>query len=94
MDSNWRPMFDKWNEIWFGPNRIDGCMEFWSNLIFGRLGLTFHNQFKIPKVALRGEGKVGREENKRIFIGSFNEFLASISPILDHNNMTPCQHIV
>jgi hypothetical protein len=90
MDSNWRPRFDKWNEIRFGPSRIGECMEFWSYVIFGRLGLTFQNQFKIPKVALGREGKVGREENKRIFLGSFNEFLISISPILNHNNMTPC----
>jgi hypothetical protein len=49
MDSNGRPRFDKWNEIWFGPSRIDGCMKFWSYVIFEILGLTFHNQFKIKQ---------------------------------------------
>jgi len=57
MDSNWRPRFDKWNEIWFGPNRIGECMECWSYVIFGKLGLTFHNQFNIPKVALGGRAR-------------------------------------
>jgi len=59
-------------------------------VIFGRLGLTFHNQFKIPKVALQGGGQGGKGRKQIFFFGSFNEFLTSISPILDHNNMTPC----
>ncbi len=59
---------------------------------FERLGLTFHNQFKIPKVAFGGggRGRWERKKTKEFFFGSFSEFLTSISPILDHNNMTPC----
>jgi hypothetical protein len=65
MDSNWRPRFDKWNEIWFGLNRIGECMECWSYVIFGRLGLTFHNQFNIPKVALGGGGQGGKGRKQK-----------------------------
>jgi hypothetical protein len=61
----------------FGLGLI-GLVNVWNGMLelcdFGKLGLTFHNQFNIPKVALGGRARWKGKKTKEFFWGHLVNF--------------------